>query len=383
MKKKLIFTAIIIIIGILCGVIYLTRGSASPAPESTLTEFLDSRHDSEVEAIVKDMSLEEKVGQMFMGCFYSAIPSPETVKECNLGMVLLFGKSFEGASPDSVSAAVKAVNDSCQIKPLFAVDEEGGEVNRVSLHPAFRSSPFKSSRDLYSAGGLDAVINDAHEKNKLLSSLGIKLNLAPVCDISTNSSDFMYSRSLGQDANITAQYAAQMVAACNDDNMGCCLKHFPGYGNVADTHKGFAVDSRSLEQLHNIDMKPFEAGIKAGAPSILVSHNIVSAIDKNLPSSLSPKIHRILREDMGFKGVIITDDLSMGAITGSFPKSNGAVEAVLAGNDILCTGGYKTQYPAVVAAVSDGTISEARIDQSVRRILKWKIELGLVDIDAD
>ncbi|NLD19441.1 MAG: beta-hexosaminidase [Clostridiales bacterium] len=383
MKKKKIITATVITAVLLVAALYAATNIPLPSQNATLTEFLDSRHDPQVEALLDDMTIEEKAGQLFMGCFYTTVPSPETVKKYNLGMALFFGKSFTGATPNSILTGIKAIQASSKIELMFAVDEEGGPVNRVSLYPAFRSSEFRAPRDIYTQGGMEAIVSDIHEKNALLSSIGINLNLAPVCDISTVSSDFMYSRSLGQNAAVTSQYAAESVMAYRDDNMGCSLKHFPGYGNVADTHNGFAVDNRSLEQLHEVDMKPFEAGIRAGAPSVLVSHNIVSAIDGNLPASLSPRIHRILREDMDFKGVIITDDLSMGAIADYFPKSGGAVEAIMAGNDVLCTGEYKKQYPAVLAAVADGTISEDRIDQSVRRVLRWKIELGLIDASSN
>ena len=259
------------------------------------------------------------------------------------------------------------------------MDEEGGTVVRVSSSKKFRSTPFLSPRELYAKGGLDLIVSDAHEKNSLLSGLGINLDLAPVCDISTNRKDFMYDRSLGQDARTTSDFAEAVVKACAEDSMGCTLKHFPGYGDSADTHKGIAVDRRSMEQLKSSDLLPFQAGIDAGAPSVLVSHNIVRAIDAAAPASLSPAVHRMLREDMGFCGVIITDDLSMDAIDEFFPETGSAVSAVLAGNDMLCTGSFRRQYDAVLKAVRDGDITEERIDQSVRRIISWKISAGLID----
>ena len=138
------------------------------------------------------------------------------------------------------------------------------------------------------------------------------------------------------------------------------------------------MDNRSLQQLEESDLVPFRAGIKAGTPSVLVSHNIVSALDDDLPASLSPAVHRMLRYDMRFDGVIITDDLSMGAISDFLPGVDSAVAAVMAGNDMLCTGNYKEQSAAVIAAVKNGEISEERIDASVRRILTWKRSLSLL-----
>lgn len=345
--------------------------------EPTLTEVLNADRDASVEKIMENMTLEEKVGQMFMGCFYNGTPLPQEVSQYHLGGVLLFSASFENSSPEEVSRRLEKIGASFDIKPFMAVDEEGGSVNRVSSYKAFRSNPFPSPRECYESGGMKAVIGDTHEKNRLLKSLGINLNLAPVCDISLNEKDFMYSRSLGQPPHITADYAVKTVEACLEDDIGCCLKHFPGYGNTADTHKGLAVDNRSLEQLKQEDFLPFEAGISAGAPAVLVSHNMVPSIDHMLPSSLSPAAHKILRYDMGFKGVIITDDMSMGAVSQFLPQADSAVAAVKAGNDILCTGAFKEQHRAVTEAVKSGEISYDRIDSSVRRILKWKKQLSL------
>lgn len=345
--------------------------------QDTLTELISAQRDPYIEKKISSMTLEEKIGQMFMGCFYNGTPSPEEVSRYSLGGVLLFRNSFENSTPESVRSDIGDINSSCDIRPFFAVDEEGGTVTRISCFPEFRSKPFSSPRDLYETGGIQAIISDTHEKNLLLSEIGINLNLAPVCDISMNQNDFMYLRSLGQNASITSLYAASVVEACLEDNMGCCLKHFPGYGNSSDTHNGISVDNRSLKQLKENDILPFEAGIKAGAPAILVSHNIVSAIDDTMPASLSASVHKLLRHELGFNGVVITDDMSMGAISGFIPEKESAVTAVTAGNDILCTGNFKEQSEAVISAVRNGIIPEKRIDDSVRRILSWKKDMSL------
>jgi len=351
-------------------------GSASQ--EKTLTEILTLDKDPQIEVLLAGMTPEEKVGQMFMGCFYSGTPSAKTVEKYHLGGVLLFGSSFKETPKKTLTARVSAIRENSGIAPLVAVDEEGGDVVRVSAYKEYRVKPFSSPRKLFDKGGMEAIIANAHEKNTMLRSLGINMNLAPVCDISQDPDDFMYSRSLGQDAQTTSLYATDMVMACNEDGVACSLKHFPGYGNSADTHKGLSVDGRPLEELQQRDLIPFQAGINAGAPSVMVSHNIVSALDDDLPASLSPSVHLLLRRDMGFDGVIITDDLSMGAITKFMPKEESAVYAVLAGNDLLCTGDYAKQHTAVLEALHDGVITEERVDGSVRRILKMKKDMGLL-----
>ena len=377
-KKTLVIILAAAVVLAACILPFTAFNGSRDATGSPATSDDDStRKDKAIEKMLAGMSVEEKVGQLFMGCFYSDIPSSASSGGYELGCVLLFGTAFDGSDKEDVTSAIRELNEASDIPPLVAVDEEGGTVNRVSSSPAFRSEPFKSPRELYASGGMKAVISDIHEKNALLTGLGINLNLAPVLDISTDPNDFMYPRSLGQDAEVTSEYAKAAVAACLDDNEGCCLKHFPGYGNSADTHNGIAVDSRSAEQIRNVDMLPFEAGVKAGAPAVLVSHSIVSAFDPKLPASLSPAIHEILRDELDFDGVIITDDLSMGAIAEFSPDRDCAVAAILAGNDMLCTGDFAEQCKSVTEAVINGTITEKRLDNSVRRILKWKMDLGL------
>ncbi len=378
MKKKILITVLIALL-ILC-VLHMSglMHKEEPKPLVPLSEITDAALDPEIESILTTMTTEQKIGQMFMGCFYNGTPSAKTVAKYNLGNVLLFGASFNDTDKKELTSSLAAIHNSLEIPPIIAVDEEGGTVNRVSLNTDFRKKPFASPRKLYSKGGMNAVISQTHEKNKLLLSLGIDMNLAPVCDISTDPDDFMYSRSLGQNAQTTSLFVQQTVTACIEDGIACSLKHFPGYGSAVDTHTGIAVDSRPLPELQSNDLLPFKAGIDAGAHSVLVSHNIVTSIDENLPASLSPAAHRLLREDLGFDGVIITDDLSMGAIRKFLSNTNSAVAAVMAGNDILCTNNIKVQYNAVLNAVRNGQISEERIDQSVRRILRLKIELGLI-----
>lgn len=381
MKSKtfaLIIT-ILLLTEMVDGICFMKASTADR--ESMRPEAVIRRDIAPEDEMLDNMTLEEKVGQMFMGCFYQGTPSPQTVAEYHLGGAVLFHASFENTPPETLCEQLNAIDEANSINPIIAVDEEGGSVVRVSANPLYRSEPFQSPRILFAAGGMNAVIAETHEKNQLLLQLGIDMNLAPVIDISQNPTDYMYERSLGQNAKTTSLYASKTVTACIEDGIGCCLKHFPGYGTAADTHNGIATDSRSLEQIKEVDMRPFSAGIDAGAHAILVSHNIVSSLDRDFPASLSGEVHRILRNEMGFNGVIITDDLSMGAITQFSPDSNSAITAITAGNDILCTGDYANQFRAVLDAVRDGTIPEKRIDRSVRRILRLKLTLGLISAD--
>ena len=160
--------------------------------------------------------------------------------------------------------------------------------------------------------------------------------------------------------------------------IGCVLKHFPGYGNNVDTHTGIAIDERPYEQFVAEDFLPFQAGIKAGAGSVLVSHNVVTCMDESLPASLSPEVHRVLREELDFDGVILTDDLAMDAVEAYAQDGSVAVLAILAGNDMVVTTDFETQIPLVIDAVHTGLIPEEMIDQAVGRVLGWKYDLGIL-----
>lgn len=327
--------------------------------------------------LLDGMTLEEKVGQMFIA------RCPETdaaqlAADYHLGGYILFGRDFKDKTAEQVTTDIQSYQDAAEIPLLIAVDEEGGTVNRVSSNPNLRSSPFRSPQSLYSEGGLELVRSDAQEKCRLLESLGININFAPVCDVSQDPADFIYDRTLGRDAQETSQYVAAVVETMAEEGMGSVLKHFPGYGNNTDTHTGVAYDDRPYDTFLTSDFLPFQAGIAAGADMVLVSHNIVSAMDEASPASLSPEVHRVLREDLGFTGVIVTDDLVMDGVRDFAGDDEAAVLAVQAGNDLLCCTDFQTQVPAVLAAVESAEITEEQIDAAVLRVLTMKLRLGIL-----
>ena len=331
-----------------------------------------------VEELMRSMSLEEWIGQLFL---VGADPNlaESHIRNYNLGGFLLFAADFKNETPgDSAAKKIARWQDAARVPLLIATDEEGGTVTRVSCYAYYRDSRFASPRDLYSRGGIDTVLAEEAEKCALLAELGVNVNLGPVCDITTDPSAFMYRRSLGEDAETTAEFVSQMVQLKKQYSIGSSLKHFPGYGNNADTHTGIARDNRSLEALESCDLIPFQAGIDAGAGAIMVSHTIVEALDPELPASLSPAVHRYLRETMGFTGVIITDDLVMQAIADQYGAGEAAVMALQAGNDLLCSSSFLAQYEAVLAAVLEGRIDFDTVKNAVRNVLEWKLQLQLI-----
>ncbi|NLE12895.1 MAG: beta-hexosaminidase [Clostridiales bacterium] len=313
-------------------------------------------------SLLDSLTLEEKLGLMFM------VRYSEETAGYPFGSYILFAKDFENETPESIAAKLAALRAKSKAGILTAVDEEGGTVVRISRFPAFRSSRFLSPRALYAKGGMDAVTADTAEKAQLLHRLGISMNLAPVADISDSPDDFMYKRSVGLDAAGTSEFVRRVIETSREYGVLSAVKHFPGYGGAADTHTGMVRDSRSLETLLASDLIPFKAAVEADVGAIMLSHIIADAIDKEKPVSVSEKAVAFIRDEMGYDGVIITDDLGMEGITAYCRTGSAALEAVMAGCDLLCCSSLK-DFQTVLAAVKDGRISEERINQSAARIL--------------
>lgn len=359
-----------------------TEESTISVPETTLPVVTEGNTvptvaPDPVQELLDSMSLEEKVGQLFLARCDDSV-ALQDIQTFHLGGFVLFGADFDDQTPESMAQKLQSYQSAAKYPMLMAVDEEGGTVNRISRLKAFRSSPFPSARSSYESGGMDQVLAMEEEKCQLLTSLGINVNLGPVCDMATDPSAFMYQRSLGADAATTGNFVSSTVRLMSACQVGSVLKHFPGYGNNTDTHTGIAVDNRSLEELEGNDLLPFAAGFQSGADAVMVSHTIVTALDDTLPASLSPAVHSYLRDTMGFTGVIITDDLVMQAITDQYGAGEAAVMAVQAGNDMLCSTEYVTQYDAVLTALLEGRISMDTLNSAVFHVLEWKTELGLL-----
>lgn len=331
---------------------------------------------SRAEEILQNMSLEQKIGQMFIVRYSDE--AAQDISKYYYGGFIFFAKDFQNETMESMNKKLNSLQVQSPYNMFMGVDEEGGSVNRISLFPQYRTAPFPSPQSLYHEGGFDLVKSDALEKCELLKKIGLNMNFAPVVDVPEKKQDFMYNRSFGIDVSLTSEYAKEVVSVMKENNMISVLKHFPGYGNNEDTHTGVATDKRSLNTFYERDFIPFSAGIEAGADMVLVSHTIVKSIDKFTPSSLSFPIHEILRNDLNFTGVIVTDDLIMEGVKELYSDEEAAILAILAGNDLLCSSQYSVQIPAVIKAVQEGRISEERINESVLRIINCKIKRGIL-----
>ena len=342
--------------------------TAAPA-EPTEQELLAA----EVDKLLASMTTEELVGQLV----FARVPVENAIADVSaykLGGYLLFGRDTEGKTANDLIQTIAAYQNAAAVPLFIGVDEEGGSVVRVSSNKKLRAEKFLSPQSLLIDGGMEAIVADTHEKDLLLRALGFNVNFAPVADVCMKPSAFMFPRAFGQNGAATANYVQAVVEQMRADGMAGVLKHFPGYGELGDTHTAIVTDERAMEAFAAEDFLPFRAGAEAGAPFVLVSHSIVKSMDETLPASLSPAVNKILREQVGGAPLAITDDLSMAAAQ----VENAAVLAILAGNDMILSTDYKADIAAILAAIEGGTLPLDTVKEACRRVLTCKAELSIL-----
>ena len=327
--------------------------------------------------LLQKMTLEQKVGQMF----YAADGvDPVTAAQYGLGGVLLQTEQLENLSKTEIQAVLKGYKAEAEVPILVGVNEEGGQVNTLSVLPQVRGKAFLSARELLTTGGLKLVDADTREKADLLRELGVDLNLAPVCDVVEGKTAMMYDRSGGGEGDDAGRYVQTVLEAMTERRIIGVLKYFPGYGELpSQSHSYVLTDTRSLEELETVALLPFAQGIDAGAQAVMMANVIVSAVDEKVPASLSRNVHDLLRKDLDFDGVVISGDLSDHGMSHYGDGGELAVLAVQAGSDLLLTEEYEAGIEAVIRAVNMNHISVERIDESVLRILKMKIANGMME----
>ena len=369
--KKVLMLILLLLLSVLIGMYFLNNPQKEKKKESKKEQIIENKeiknslfkfYSKEASKKVNDMSTEEKVGQLFLVRYDKS--QTNKYKDYYPGGYILFARDFENHTKESIKEELTNLQNNNKYPLILGVDEEGGYVTRVSRFKAFREEKFKSPRAYYDEGGYELLEQTENEKLSLLKELGLNLNLAPVADISTDENDFIYSRSFGKDANETSEFIKNMVSFANNNEINSCLKHFPGYGNNKDTHTGIAVDERSYDNFLENDFKPFQAGIDANVPSILVSHNIINCMDPNKPASL--------RETLKFTGIIMTDDLAMDAVSSYVNENVASTLAINAGNDMIITSDFENMYQEVLNAVNTNEITKETLDTAVTRIIAWK-----------
>lgn len=340
-----------------------------------------------INLILRTMTLDQKLGQMlfvqFTGPYYSLDLSTMVTQE-NVGAVILFTANNNIMSAPQLKQLTQEIQNGARtagsgIPLLIAIDQEGGLVDRLRDLDGPRPSAAEIGATHDPERARAAGLQDAHD----LAAYGINLNLAPVVDVTSVYNPQLDTRTFGNDpTSVTRMAGAYLQGLQQGSQVFGTLKHFPGLGDVSvDPHSGLPVLTRSLDQLQAIDWLPYRTLIQQGqVHAIMVTHEIVKAVDSSMPSSLSPKvISGILRQQLGFQGVVITDSLTMEGVSARYDESQAAVMAVQAGADLLM-GAISAQTAAAMlkalkSAVEEGTLSVQRIDESVRRILMLKYRL--------
>lgn len=341
-----------------------------------------------VEERIREMTLEQKVGQMFMVGFGNPGDQPAyeindqirtLIQEKHVGGVILFSRNVQ--TPEQVGKLTGelqtlALSSSPRLPLLVSIDQEGGSIIRiregVTLFPG--NMALGATRDpslAYEAGRITGLE---------LRAMGINMNLAPVVDLNNNPQNpVIGARSFGEDPDMVGRMVEANIRGYHAGAVLTAVKHFPGHGDTSvDSHVDLPAISRDREQLEKADLIPFRRAIAQGVDAVMTAHVTFPAIEpSDLPATLSRRVLTgLLRNELGFDGVIITDDMEMGAIAQRFGSAKAAVRAIQAGADMVLVchtlSVQKESIEAVMQAVRNGEISEERIDQSVRRILKLK-----------
>lgn len=340
---------------------------------------------------LNSLTLAQRVAQMFMVTLHGpqlTYAGRDFLQRWQPGAAVLFTSNL--GAPDAVTrltnAYQEAMIDVGAVPLLIAIDQEGGVVQRLSEGFTALPSPLiiAASGDARVAQNVGAAV--AAE----LLAVGVNMNLAPVADLETNRENpIIFRRSFGSDPELVGTAVAGVVRGTQEQGVVATLKHFPGHGDTdEDSHVGLPVVDLDRERLFSVEIEPFRRAIQAGADAVMVAHIWYPALEPetNLPASLSPRIITgILREALQFDGIVMTDAIDMNAIDAQFGYEHAAVMAIQAGVDLIAPGpgiGLETQEAminAVIAAVGQGEISEARIDESVRRILDVKARYGILD----
>lgn len=266
--------------------------------------------------------------------------------------------------------------------PLFmGVDEEGGVVSRIGSNPDMGLGEIEAMAEIGADRDYERAYEVGFKIGEKLSELGFNMDFAPVADVLIKSDNVIGSRSFGSDAQLVSQMVSNVVNGLSESDISAVLKHFPGQGATeGDTHYDYVRTDRTAGEIRREELLPFISGIESGADFVMIGHMTVDAFDDENPATFSKKIITdLLREELGYDGIIITDAMNMGAILNTYTSGDAAVAAIRAGVDvILMPNDLDVAYEAVYDAVESGDIPESRIDESVARILSCKREKGLM-----
>ena len=330
---------------------------------------------------LEDMTQEEMVGQMLLGICSDASAASAEMQKYSLAGMLFTQDNFQGMSKEDVTNTLKAAGADAKVKPILAAQEEGGSYTTISDLPAFSEYDFNAPRTEFENGGLQGVQKAEDNKTTMLKSAGFNMNIAPVIDLASSGDQMMYSRSISDDVETVSSFAEYAAKFDQAKGVSIVLSHFPGYGTIPDsayTGVGAVEDDRPAEMIRSTDYTPFKKGAATGAHCIMMSNVLVKNLDAAHTAALSPSIHTELRTNVGFSGLIMTDVLDDADYSAYAEGKKPAVQAVLAGNDLILVKDYATAYNDILAAVKDGTISETQLKDAVTRVLSYKYTVGIM-----
>jgi beta-N-acetylhexosaminidase len=372
-----------------------TTPAAAPTAEPTPTpEVAPATAEEWVERYMTTMSTQEKLGQLVMFGFSGTSDVQDPFKtiwsDYTVGNAILYGSNikstysdggFDLASKLTQKIASRVNSD---IPPLISIDVEGGSVVR------FRWSPQPvSARSLGRRRDADYATEQFQTIGAKLIGIGINMDLAPVLDVSENPMDtFLETRIISEDANIAAAIGSAIIDGLHDGGCLSCAKHFPGHGGTTeDSHVVTPTVDKTLEELQSYDLVPFTSAIASGVDAIMIAHVLYPALDSTDIATMSePIITGLLRDQMGFSGLIVSDDFRMDGLTTRYEVGDAAVRFLLAGGDVIVCGAVSEKQQAILdalnTAAADGRLTQARIDESVKRVLLEKLSLGTWDIEA-
>lgn len=363
--------------------------------ENSKTDTVENKEptvDEKVENIVNNMTLEEKVGQIFM-------VAPEAVdkdggsttvfteniekeiEKYNLGGYILFAANIE--NPTQTQELINGFKKSSKIQPFIGVDEEGGRVARIGKNSAMGVEKIEPMAQVGKSQNYERANEIGTTIGKYIKNLGFNLDFAPDTDVLTDSNNTeIGDRSFGNDPEVVGKMATEVVKGLQSENINTVLKHFPGHGgSIGNSHQGFSLSNRTEEELKSCEIVPFKTAIENGADCVMVAHmSLPNVTGDNIPATLSKKVVTdMLKTELNFKGVVFSDSMSMGAITENYGTGDACVKAVEAGIDmVLMPENLDEAYNAVLEAVKNGKISQERLDDAVSRIIKAKIQRGII-----
>lgn len=367
-------------------------GVSKENSKSDTVENKEPTVDEKVEKIVNNMTLEEKVGQIFM-------VAPEAVdkdggsttvfteniekeiEKYNLGGYILFASNIE--NPTQTQELINGLKKSSKIQPFVGVDEEGGRVAKIGKNSAMGVEKIEPMAQVGKSQNYERANEIGTTIGKYIKNLGFNLDFAPDTDVLTDSNNTeIGDRSFGNDPEVVGKMATEVVKGLQSENISTVLKHFPGHGgSIGNSHQGFSLSNRTEEELKKCEIVPFKTAIENGADCVMVAHmSLPNVTGDNIPATLSKKVVTdMLKTELNFKGVVFSDSMSMGAITENYGTGDACVKAVEAGIDmVLMPENLDEAYNAVLEAVKNGKISQERLDDAVSRIIKAKIQRGII-----